>query len=81
MTDWWMQYTSSPEFPEIKDQAYRVRAGVNVLMPGGNRAGTRKPDGSIKKGIAAENGITVGELQQNAMHVLNFVMNSQAMNR
>ena len=31
--------------------------------------------------IAAENGITLGELQQNAMHVLNFVMNSQAMNR
>ena len=81
MTDWWMRSSKSPEFPQIKDQAYRVRAGVNVLMPGGNRAGVRKPDGSIKKGIAVENGLTVGELQQNAMHVLNFVMNSSAMNK
>jgi beta-glucosidase len=81
MTDWWMRSSKSPEFPQIKDQAYRVRAGVNVLMPGGNRAGVRKPDGSIKKAIAVYEGLTAGELQQNAIHVLNFVMNSNAMNR
>ena len=79
MTDWWMRSSKSPEFPQISDQAYRVRAGVNVLMPGGGRTGIRKPDGSIAKALKAENGLTLGELQQNAMQVLNFVMNSNAM--
>ncbi|MBE6771797.1 MAG: beta-glucosidase [Ruminococcaceae bacterium] len=79
MTDWWMRSSASPEFPEIKDQAYRVRAGVNVLMPGGGRTGRRKPDGTLLKTLGMPEGITLGELQQNAMHVLNFVMNSEAM--
>ncbi len=79
MTDWWMRSSSSPEFPELKDQAYRVRAGVNVLMPGGNRTGIRKSDGTLLKTLGKPNGITLGELQQNAIHVLEFVMNSDAM--
>ncbi len=79
MTDWWMRSSKSPEFPMMKDQAYRVRAGVNVLMPGGGRAGRRKPDGTLLKTLGSEGGITLGELQQNAAHVLNFVMNSYVM--
>ncbi len=79
MTDWWMRSSKSPEFPQISDQAYRVRSGVNVLMPGGGRTGRRKPDGSIAKALKAEDGLTLGELQQNAMQILNFVMNSSAM--
>ncbi len=78
MTDWWMRSSKSPEFPLIKDQAYRVRAGVNVLMPGGGRTGRRKPDGTLLKTLGNDGGITLGELQQNAVHVLNFVMNSYA---
>lgn len=34
MTDWWMRYAPSPEFPQLRDNAYRVRAQVDVLMPG-----------------------------------------------
>ncbi|MBQ6898864.1 MAG: glycosyl hydrolase, partial [Clostridia bacterium] len=34
VTDWWMQKSKSPEFPKLKDNAYRVRAQVDVLMPG-----------------------------------------------
>ena len=26
ITDWWMQYRKSPEFPNLRDNAYRVRA-------------------------------------------------------
>ena len=79
MTDWWMRSSKSPEFPNIKDQAYRVRAGVNVLMPGGDRTGRRKPDGTLLKTLGKPDGITLGELQQNAMFVLEFIMNSYPM--
>ena len=79
MTDWWMRSSKSPEFPKIRNQAYRVRAGVNVLMPGGNRAGKRKPDGTLLRTLGKKGGITLGELQRNAAWVLNFAMNSKAM--
>ena len=74
MTDWWMQYTASPEFPSLKDNAYRVRAGVDVLMPGGKRSGRRKPDGTLLKTYGKPDGITLGELQRTAEHVLGVVM-------
>ena len=70
MTDWWMQSSKSPEFPEMKDNAYRVRAGVDVLMPGGNRAGKRKPDGTLLKTYGKKDGITLGEMQQTAKRVI-----------
>jgi len=74
MTDWWMQYTSSPEFPEIKDNGYRVRAGVDVLMPGGKRTGKKKPDGTLLKTYGKKDGITLGEMQETAKHVLKVAM-------
>ncbi|MCM1544029.1 MAG: glycoside hydrolase family 3 C-terminal domain-containing protein [Ruminococcus sp.] len=74
MTDWWMRSCESPEFKGTKDQAYRVRAQVDVLMPGGNRAGTRKPDGTMKASFKRKDGITLGELQRSAMNVLNFAL-------
>lgn len=77
MTDWWMRPSASPEFPKMRNQAYRVRAGVNVLMPGGGRAGRKKPDGTLLKTYGKKDGITLGELQQNAEYILKFIMNSQ----
>ena len=74
MTDWWMQYTESPEFPNLKDNAYRVRAGVDVLMPGGKRSGKRKPDGTLLKTYGKKDGITLGEMQEVAKHVLSVVL-------
>ncbi len=79
MTDWWMQSSSSPEFPVIRDQAYRVRAGVNVLMPGGNRAGTRKPDGTLLASMGKEGGITTGEMQKNAAQILNMILKLESL--
>lgn len=82
MTDWWMQDSNSPEFPEMKNQAYRVRAQVDVLMPGGaSRLPLRISDGTLLKTYKKEDGITLGEMQRSAMNVLKMAMNSTAMNR
>ncbi|MCH5199036.1 MAG: glycoside hydrolase family 3 protein [Oscillospiraceae bacterium] len=77
MTDWWMQKSASPEFPNMKNQAYRVRAGVDVLMPGGERTGKKVPDGTLLETYGEEDGITLGEMQNAAKHVLNFILNSK----
>ena len=76
MTDWWMRSGRSPEFPEMKDNAYRVRAGVDVLMPGGNmfRFFSEKPDGTLLATYGKPDGITLGELQRTAKNVLRCVM-------
>ena len=82
MTDWWMQDSNSPEFPELKNQAYRVRAQVDVLMPGGaSRLPLRISDGTLLKTFGKQEGITLGEMQRSAMNVLRFAMNSPAMDR
>ena len=82
MTDWWMRKSKSQEFPEMCDQAYRVRAQVDVLMPGGGRVVIlRKPDGTLLKTYGKKDGITLGEMQRTAMNVLRFAMNSTAMDR
>ena len=79
MTDWWMQPSASPEFPVMENQAYRVRAGVNVLMPGGGRTGKRVPDGTLMASMGKEGGITTGEMQKNAADVLRMIIALQKM--
>ncbi len=81
MTDWWMQPAKSPEFPALRDQAYRVRAQVDVFMPGGGRVRRKKSDGTLLKVYGKPEGITLGELQRGAKNVLRFVMASTAMER
>ena len=79
MTDWWMRSAVSPEFPKVKDQAYRVRAGVNVLMPGGRRAGyyRKHPDGTLLKNAGADGGITYAEIRKNAKEVLAVALDKE----
>ena len=76
VTDWWMRSSASPEFPQIKDNAYRVRAQVDVLMPGSNAYGVKKYvfDKNILSTLGQEGGITRGELQRSAMNVLRFAL-------
>lgn len=81
MTDWWMHPARSPEFPSLRDHAYRVRAQVDVFMPGGRRVGRKKSDGTLLKTYGKPDGITLGELQRSAKNVLRFVMDSTAMER
>lgn len=81
ITDWWMRSQKSPEFPNLRDNAYRVRAQVDVLMPGGKRTGKKKPDGTLLATYGQPDGITLGELQRTAQNVLRFCMRSSAMKR
>lgn len=74
MTDWWMRSSKSPEFPAVSTQGYRVRSQVDVLMPGGSRSGKRVPDGTLKASYKAKDGITLGEMQLCAMHILQMVI-------
>ena len=74
ITDWWMRSAHSPEFPSLRDQAYRVRAGVNILMPGGARTGKHVPDGTLLETLGKKDGITLDEIRENAKYILKFAM-------
>lgn len=68
ITDWWMQMSPSREFPNIEDDAYRVRAQVDVLMPGECKTRTLVP--SMKD----PEGVTKAEAQRCALNVINFMV-------
>lgn len=74
VTDWWMRHSSSPEFPKMRDNAYRVRAGVDVLMPGGRRITLHVPDGTLLATYGHQNGITRGEMVRVANSVIAFTL-------
>ena len=76
ITDWWMQKAKSPEFPKLKNNAYRVRAQVDVLMPGdiGHLAKRYKSDGSLLETLGKPDGITRAELQRTAKNVLTLAL-------
>ena len=74
MTDWWLMSEKSPENPAVKDQAYRVRAQIDLFMPGGPRVTNRKPDGTLLSSLGKPFGITIGEIQRSAMNVLKSAM-------
>lgn len=78
MTDWWMRYAPSPEFPEMSGNAYRVRAQVDVLMPGAKTALSKsaEPDGTLLETYGKPDGITLGEMQRTAENVLNYIIRS-----
>lgn len=70
MTDWWMALSNSPEFPVIKDNAYRIRSGINLLMPGELIRG----EGEFIHDADPETYLTTGELQKNAGYILHFLL-------
>ncbi len=76
LTDWWMRLAAMPEFPEIKDNAYRVRAQVDVLMPG-NKARLEQGfqfDKEQLSTLGKPDGLTRAELQRSAKNVLTFAL-------
>ncbi len=83
ITDWWMQYAPSPEFPALTGNAYRVRSGVDVLMPGARFQGDprRRPDGTLLATLGKPDGITLGELQRCAQRVLRFILELKEMRK
>ena len=76
ITDWWMQKSKSPEFPKLRNNAYRVRAQVDVLMPGdiGHLAKRYKSDGSLLETLKHPEGIARAELQRTARNVLTLAL-------
>jgi beta-glucosidase len=77
ITDWWMEDAVDPDFPALSNSAYRVRAQVDVLMPGGVKtADGPQPygDDSIRRSLAEPEGLTRAELQRTARNVLGLVL-------
>ncbi len=75
-TDWWMVNEKSPDFEGIYANAYRIRAQVDVLMPGGDRV-KGKGNNSTLKALNC-GALTRGELQRGARNVLNFILNVES---
>lgn len=73
MTDWWMRYIASPEYPLLQGNAYRVRSGVNILMPGNITQMSDNVGDSLMENYD-KGGITLGELQRNAIYILSNIM-------
>ena len=74
ITDWWMQSCVDPNFPALSNDAYRIRAQVDVLMPGGKNHANGNGDHSLEKSAVAVNGITRGEMQRCAKNVLRLCL-------
>jgi beta-glucosidase len=76
MTDWWMKKSKSPEFPLLRDNAYRVRAQVDVLMPGSMSHTDKRcrSDGTILRALEKRDGLTRAELQRTARNVLTLCL-------
>ena len=73
MTDWWMRPCEDPDFANVSNNAYRVRAQVDVLMPGGASWSEKDADDTLLTSYRA-GGITLGEMQRTARNVLNFAL-------
>ncbi len=79
ITDWWMQKGSCPEAGKRKNNAARVYAGVNVLMPGGGYLGKKYQHGGLLKKLNKKGHLTRGELQKNACEILGAILKTAAM--
>lgn len=80
VTDWWMQQDRDPDFKNVTNNAFRVRAQVDVLMPGSKRWGKKAGDNSLLSSYH-KNGITLGEMQRCARNVLQLALKLQKHNR
>ena len=76
ITDWWMERQWSDEFPELRDNALRVRSGVDVMMPGSFKKLAKKYeyDSAFLESEGKEDGITRGELLRSAKRTLELVI-------
>lgn len=76
ITDWWMVPADDPNFDGVRVNAYRVRAQVDVFMPGNPNFGDGEyhSDGTLLETLGKPGGITRGELQRSAANVLRFIL-------
>ena len=74
MTDWFIQHHESPDFENIWNNAYRIRGGIDLYMPGSEWNNRYEPDKSIVESYNSKNGITLGELQRCAANILKMII-------
>ncbi|MBO7738823.1 MAG: glycoside hydrolase family 3 protein, partial [Oscillospiraceae bacterium] len=76
ITDWWMIPAADPNFEGVRENAYRVRAQVDVFMPGNAKFGDGEyhSDGTLLESLGKPEGITRAELQRSAANTLRLVM-------
>lgn len=74
MTDWFIQHHESPDFENIWNNAYRIRGGIDLYMPGSEWNERYEPDKSIVESFNSRDGITLGELQRCAKHILSMIL-------
>ena len=74
MTDWFIQYSGSPDFENIWNNAYRIRAQIDLHMPGAEPYNRDNPDKSIVESYNSKDGITLGELQRCAANILKMII-------
>ena len=76
ITDWWMRDDCSKVFENVTTQAYRVRAGIDVYMPGayGSKTAPGKSDGTLISSLN-NNGIILSEIRKSAKRVLQYIIN------
>ena len=86
ITDWWMRYAPDPLFAHLADSATRVRAQVDVLMPGGRTYTSTRAEGHDDSVLACydpddDSGehLTLGELQRTARNVLRMALTTRAL--
>ena len=75
MTDWWIREGVSNYNPNLKTQAYRIRATVDLYMPGsrGDRDNPGVSDGTLLSSYKA-NAISLKELRASAKRVLKLCL-------
>lgn len=73
LTDWWMRMAKDPNFEHVENNAYRVRAQVDILMPGGKDFVTKESDDSLIQSLEHLDGITLKEVHYSALNVLNLI--------
>lgn len=75
ITDWWIREADSNLFKDLKTQAYRIRATVDVYMPGsrGDRDNPGVSDGTLKYSLE-KGAITNQEIKYCAKNVLKLCL-------
>ena len=75
ITDWWMKDDKSPIFEGLENQAYRIRAGIDVFMPGAPVTEKIPAKVSDELYYAYLNGyITLDEIRCCAKNVIKFCL-------
>ena len=73
MTDWWMRMSPDPNYEYLENNAYRIRAQVDILMPGGHSFEVKESDDSLIQSLNHPDGLTLKEAQRSALNVLNLI--------